>query len=56
MSDGHTGSWEHKEVGMKEERNRLSWLHLEREGNSILRFQWALDYVPGSRGENIPMA
>ena len=39
-----------------EERNRLSWLHLEKEGNCILRFQWALDYVPGSHGDNIPTA
>ena len=56
MSDAHTGSWEHQEGGVREERNRLSWLHLEKEGNSILRFQWALDYAPGSHGENTPMA
>ena len=53
MSDAHTGSWEHQEGGMKEERNRLSWLHLEKEGNNILHFQWALDHVPGSHGDNI---
>ena len=41
---------------MKEERNRSSWLHLEKEGNSILHFQWILDYVPGSHGDNIPTA
>ena len=26
--------------------NRLSWLHLENEGNSILHSQWTLDYTP----------
>ena len=41
---------------LREERNRPSWLHLEKEGNSILHFQWALDYAPGSHGDNIPMA
>ena len=31
---------------LKEERNRPSWLHLEKEGNSILHSQWTLDYRP----------
>ena len=43
-------------VMLREERNRPSWLHLEKEENSILHFQWALDYVPSSHGDNIPMA
>ena len=46
MSDAHTGSWEHQERWMKEGRNRLSWLHLEKEGNSILHSQWTLGYKP----------
>ena len=41
---------------MREKRNRPSWLHLEKEGNSISHFQWALDYMPGIHGDNIPMA
>ena len=56
MTDAQTGSWEHQKGGMKEERNRPSWLHLEDEGNSILNFQWTLDYVPGSHEDNIPAA
>ena len=43
-------------LSLREERNRLSWLHLEKEGNSILHFQWTLDHVPGSHGDNIPTA
>ena len=56
MSDTHTGSWEHQERVMKEERNRPSWLHLEKEVKSILHSQWTLDYVPSSHRDNIPMA
>ena len=56
MSDTHTGSWEHQEGVMKEERNRPSWLHLEKEVKSILYSQWILDYVPGSHGDHIPTA
>ena len=39
-----------------EERDRPSCLRLEEEGNSISHFQWALDYVPSSHGDNIPTA
>ena len=41
---------------LKEERNRLSWLYPEKEGNPILHCQWALDYVPVSHGDKIPTA
>ena len=48
------------EGGTEQAKLTPSWkrrkLHLEKEGNSILHFQWALDYVPGSPGNNIPMA
>ena len=31
--------------GTEGERNRPSWLHLEKEGHSILHSQWTLDYL-----------
>ena len=37
-------------------KEQADWLHLEKEGNSILHFQWALDHVPSSPGDNIPTA
>ena len=39
-----------------EERDRPSCLPLEKEGNSILHFQGALDYMPSSHRDNISTA
>ena len=45
-----------EQPSLREERNRPSWLHLEKEGNSIMHVQWALDHVPGSHGDNTATA
>ena len=51
-----TTFWQEFNPILREESNRPSWLHLEKEGNSIMHVQWALDHVPGSHGDNTATA
>ena len=39
---------------VKKQGNRLSWLHLDKEANSILHSPWTWDDVPGSHGNHTP--